>query len=194
MFNFLRKFRNPICTTSNRIASFEKVSYEEFSKAVHSIEPFADNVMVYNYFPKNNEIYLRELYESIILPTRSTSGSAGYDFFSAIPFALSPNATSAIPTGIRCKIDDGWFLAMYPRSGLGFKHGMRLLNTTGIIDSDYYYADNEGHIMIKAVTQNDVLAIEAGERFCQGIFLPYGLTNNDFADGKRTGGLGSTGK
>lgn len=194
MFNFLRKSKKPICTTDNRIASFEKVSYEEFFRAVHKIEPFADAITVYNYFPKDNEAYIEELYENIVLPARSTSGSAGYDFFSAIPFAISPTMTSAIPTGIRCRIDDGWFLAMYPRSGLGFKHGMRLLNTTGIIDSDYYYADNEGHIMIKAVTQNDILEISAGERFCQGIFLPYGLTDSDTAEGKRTGGLGSTGK
>jgi dUTP pyrophosphatase len=194
MFDFLHKSKKPICTIENRIASFEKVSFEEFSRAVHNIEPFADNITVYNYFPHNTEAYIWKLYENIILPTRSTSGSAGYDFFSAVPFAISPNMTSVIPTGIRCKINDGWFLAIYPRSGLGFKHGMRLLNTTGIIDSDYYYADNEGHIMIKAVTERDIVEIKEGERFCQGIFLPYGLTIYDYADEKRTGGLGSTGK
>ena len=194
MFNFLRKHNEPSITANNRIATFEKVSYKEFEKAFRNIDPIVYESVAYNYFNKDDLPSLREYYDNIILPSRSTNGSAGYDFYSPIPFAFCPNSASVLPTGIRCRIENGWFLAMYPRSGLGFKHGLSLANTTGIIDSDYYYADNEGHIMIKAFTRNHELEIEAGDRFCQGIFLPYGITTNDNAGGKRSGGFGSTGK
>lgn len=84
-------------------------------------------------------------------------------------------------------------LALFPRSGLGFKHGMRLKNTVGIIDSDYYNADNEGHIMAKIDVDYGFIG-EEGDRFMQGVFLPYGVTTDDNANGERTGGFGSTGK
>ena len=89
------------------------------------------------------------MYEGIKLPVRATSGSAGYDFFAPFDFILAPSQTIKIPTGIRCEIDEGWVLKIYPRSGLGFKFRLQLNNTVGIIDSDYFYSDNEGHIFIK---------------------------------------------
>ncbi len=61
-------------------------------------------------------------------------------------FELKPGETIKIPTGIRVKINDGWVLKLYPRSGLGFKFRVQMNNTVGIIDSDYYNSDNEGHI------------------------------------------------
>ena len=137
----------------------------------------------------------KEDYENIILPRRATSGSAGYDFFSPIPFTLNPGETIKVPTGIRAKIEDGWVLKIYPRSSLGFKYRLTLNNTVGIIDSDYYFAENEGHIFIKITNCGEkVLEIEKGKAFAQGIFLEYGITYDDEATASRTGGMGSTDK
>ncbi len=134
-------------------------------------------------------------YSDIILPKRATSGSAGYDFFAPFPFTLNPNETIKVPTGIRCKIDEGWVLSIYPRSSLGFKYRLTLDNTVGIIDSDYFNADNEGHIFVKMTNLGDKpLSVEKGKAFCQGIFTPYGITYDDDATSSRTGGIGSTDK
>jgi dUTP pyrophosphatase len=153
-----------------RIAQFFKVSSAEFTK---------DGTL--------------EQYSDIALPKRATSGSAGYDFFAPFDISLSPNETIKIPTGIRVKIDDGWVLKIYPRSSLGFKYRLTLNNTVGIIDSDYYYADNEGHIFIKMTNcGNAPLTVEGGKAFAQGVFTAYGITVDDDANGTRTGGFGST--
>ena len=130
----------------------------------------------------------------IRLPERATAGSAGYDFFSPAAFELAPSATVKIPTGIRARIDGGWVLMLFPRSGLGFKYRLQLNNTVGIVDSDYFGAKNEGHIFIKLTNAGDrTLRVGAGEAFAQGVFVPFGLTCDDRADGLRTGGFGSTG-
>ena len=92
-------------------------------------------------------------------------------------------------------MDEGWVLKIYPRSGLGFKYRLQLNNTVGIIDSDYYYSDNEGHIMIKITNDSKdgkTVEIRAGEGFAQGIFVEYGITYDDEANEERNGGFGST--
>ena len=155
-----------------RIAQFFKVSEEEFLK-VGKAEDYAD----------------------IILPKRATSGSAGYDFFSPKEYCLQSGQTVKIPTGIRVKIEDGWVLKIYPRSGHGFKYGVHLANSTGIIDEDYYGAKNEGHIQVKLVNDSLLkkgIELLQGDAFCQGVFVPYGTTVDDEANAKRTGGFGST--
>ena len=155
-----------------RIAKFEKVSLNEFVKAEK-----------------------QENYDNIILPKRATSGSAGYDFFALNDFTLAPNETIKIATGVRAYIEEGWVLKIYPRSGLGFKYRLRLDNTVGIIDSDYYFAENEGHIFIKLTNCGDkTLTVEKGKAFAQGVFLEYGITVDDDATEERTGGFGSTDK
>lgn len=139
----------------------------------------------------------KAVYEKILLPRRATVGSAGYDFFAPEAFSLVPHETILIPTGIRVEIKDGWVLQLYPRSGLGFKYCLQMDNTVGIIDSDYFNAKNEGHIFIKMTNQNRQgrnLSVAAGEGFAQGIFLPFGITQDDDADGCRGGGFGSTTK
>ena len=110
----------------NRVAEFEKVSFEQFKKDVNKLVPEFD------------EETIRYYYDRIQLPTRATKGSAGYDFKTPYGFDIMAGKPRIIPTGIRCKIEDGWVLQMYPRSGLGFKHGVALYNTVGVIDSDYY--------------------------------------------------------
>ena len=149
----------------------------------------------YDVLPIENEI--RDVWENIVLPQRATSGSAGYDFKSPIHFILQPGQTIKIPTGIRVKIDDGWWLGCLPRSGLGFKYRLQLNNTMGVIDSDYYYSDNEGHIFAKITNDSNedkAIEVKAGDGFMQAIFIPYGITYSDSANGVRNGGMGSTGK
>jgi dUTP pyrophosphatase len=155
-----------------KIAKFYKVSETEFLKSGNKQE-----------------------YDSIILPKRATKGSAGYDFFANATFSLEPKESIKIPTGVRVQIDEGWVLKIYPRSSLGFKYRLSLDNTVGIIDSDYFNADNEGHIFIKMTNCGDKpLTVEKGKGFAQGIFLEYGITVDDDADCERTGGFGSTDK
>ena len=169
----------------NKIAKFEKVSLNQF------IKDFKDS---FNNL-KGQEII--DIYNQIILPKRATKGSAGYDFYTPINISLKPNETIKIPTGIRVKIEDGWFLAIFPRSGLGFKYRLQLNNTVGIIDADYYNANNEGHIMIKmtnATNENKTVEVNALQGFAQGIFMPFGITIDDEANESRTGGFGSTTK
>lgn len=164
----------------NRIAKFEKVSREQFEKALEGNPLFGG---------------FAAAYDDIKLPERATAGSAGYDFYCPFDLALKPGDTALIPTGIRSKIDDGWVLMMFPRSGLGFKFRVRLNNTVGVIDSDYYGSDNEGHIMLKITNEGDKLCeVKAGQGIAQGIFLPYGITVDDSAEGVRNGGFGSTTK
>lgn len=158
-----------------KVAKFEKVSFEEFSKEINDIK----------------------CYEEIILPKRATIGSAGYDFYAPFDFTLKPDESIKIPTGIKVKISDGWFLAIFPRSGLGFKYRLQLNNTVGIIDSDYYHALNEGHIFIKITNdskEGKVLLVKKGEAFAQGIFLQFGITDDDEVTSERIGGMGSTTK
>ncbi len=168
-----------------RVAQFFKVSAENFIEAVKED------------FPEYTEEDIRDMYESLELPKRATKGSAGYDFYAPFAFALPPGSTIKIPTGIRAKIDENWVLKLYPRSGLGFKYRLQLNNTVGIIDSDYYYSDNEGHIFVKLTNDSNegkTVEVAAGSGFAQGIFLEYGITVDDDADGIRNGGFGSTTK
>ncbi|MCI7768466.1 MAG: deoxyuridine 5'-triphosphate nucleotidohydrolase [Oscillospiraceae bacterium] len=169
----------------NRIAHFEKVSLGQFTADAKKC------------FSKLTDEDCRELYDNIRLPIRATSGSAGYDFFIPLTVSLEPNETVTIPTGIRAAIDEGLFLMCCPRSGLGFKYRLRLNNTVGIIDSDYYFADNEGHIHIKLTNESNeekIIHMDAGSAFAQGIFIPFGITTDDCAKAERTGGFGSTSK
>lgn len=156
--------------------NFEKVSLKQF---IADAETFTAS---------------QELYDAIKLPCRATKGSAGYDFFSPIDFSLEPGETIKFPTGIRCKLDDGHFLMIVPRSSLGFGYRLQLDNTVGIVDSDYYSSDNEGHIWMKLT--NDckyrTLYVKKGDAIAQGIILPYGLTDDDKTHEIRNGGLGST--
>lgn len=161
-----------------RMAQFEKVSYQQF-----------EHDCINNGITSDADI--KKAYDNIKLPVRATAGSAGYDFYS--PFDINVGSSTTIPTGIRCAMEQGWMLALYPRSGIGFKYAIRLANTVGIIDSDYYNSNNEGHIMVKMV--NPYMrncTIHEGDRFCQGVFTPYGITYTDEADGVRNGGFGST--
>lgn len=186
------------------IAKFEKVSLETFLK----------------FFQDNNDAImtqeakdmLTECYEHIRLPKRGTVGSAGYDFFAPIPVGpLEPFMSQIIPTGIKCKMEPGWVLITAPKSRYS-RWRLGLDHTIGVIDSDYYNnKDNEGQIFIyinnglppakrrNPITQqmeynkDDIFCCPPGIPIVQGIFLPYGLAEEEAPTTERTGGFGSTG-
>lgn len=168
-----------------KIAKFEKVSFSQFLQDWQSD------------FPQTTVKECEEIYNTIVLPSRATKGSAGYDFFAPISFTLAPRETLKFPTGIRVKIEEGWVLKCYPRSGLGFRYRLQLNNTVGIIDSDYYFSDNEGHIFAKITNDSNeqkTLNVEKQTAFMQGIFVEYGITIDDTVETIRNGGFGSTTK
>ena len=162
------------------VAQFFKVSKEQFLK----------DALKFGY----DENEALEAYDKITLPQRATIASAGYDFKSPFDVTFKKGDRHMIPTGIRCVMEEGYVLKVYPRSSLGLKRGIRLQNTVGIIDADYYKAENEGHIMIALTTDLDDVKIEKEERFCQGIFSKYYLAKEEEVARVRTGGYGSSGK
>lgn len=167
-----------MASTIRRVAKFHKVSKDQF---------FSDCA-------EEKRFPAESAYDNLSLPKRATKGSAGYDFYAPFKFILKPGQTIKIPTGIRCEMNPDYALFIMPRSGLGFKYQIFLSNTLALIDSDFAYSDNEGHIMIKLLNNGKKdLCIKEGDKFCQGVFLPYGVTIDDDVNDKRNGGLGSTG-
>lgn len=165
------------------VAKFFKVSFDQFKAGMSD----------FSY----SEEELKSMYEEIKLPKRATAFSAGYDIYTPFDFTLKPGETIKIPTGIRCRIDDDYALFLFPRSGLGFKFRLQLNNTVGVVDSDYYGSDNEGHIFVKLTNDSNegkTVDLKKGDAFSQGIFLQYGITEDDDAEGVRNGGFGSTSK
>ena len=166
----------------NFVAEFEKVSFEHFEKDLNKLNLFENDLS-------------KKIYNNILIPTRATKYSAGYDFFSPFDFSIMPKESIFIPTGIRCKMNNDIVLLIAPRSSLGFKYRLQLDNTIGVIDSDYYNSDNEGHIKIKITNDslsNEILHIKTSESFCQGIFVKYYLAKEDEIKNIRNGGFGST--
>ena len=173
---------------NDELYGFSKVSPSQYDAAI-SNSPFNSDPL---YVP----------WEDLKLPKRATAGSAGYDIYSPVSFVLHPGETVKFPTGIKCKIPTGCFLMVVPRSGVGFRTGTRLSNTTGVIDADYTNSDNEGHIWVKLymprIDDEDTpseLVIDKGDAVCQGIVVPYyQFINEEPPQQKRNGGFGSTTK
>lgn len=130
----------------------------------------------------------------IILPKRKTKSSAGYDFYAPHNIVIPAQGTTKLYfTDIKVMLDDDCVLMLFPRSSLGIK-GITIANTVGIIDADYYNnPDNEGNIgfVLKNNTQNRI-EIKEGERFMQGVIVPFRMTVDDNTTEKRVGGYGST--
>ena len=158
------------------IGRFEKVSKEQFKKDLKDLLNVEE-----------------DLYDNIVIPSRATKGSAGYDFTCPIDITIKPGELVKIPSGIRAYIDEGYVLNIYPRSSLGFKYQLSLANTTGIIDADYYNAQNEGHIIVALVNRgNKGIVIKAGDRFVQGIFFSFFTVDEQEVNKERIGGFGSS--
>lgn len=176
-------------TSEVSVGYFEKVSDEEYAKGCVDED-------VITTIPNLGVVGSDTYYEQIVLPKRSTKGSAGYDFFIPYDLTIPAGKTVKIPTGIKCKMAEGFVLLMYPRSGLGFKYNLTMDNTVCVIDSDYYNnVSNEGHIFVKMANHSDKdCFIKARTAYCQGIFQRYYVTDNDVAEDVRVGGYGSTTK
>lgn len=186
------------------IARFEKVSLSEFKLAMFNLYPETDW----------DDEELVGYYSNIKLPTRGTKNSVGYDFVTPFGFRLDPGTKICIPTGIRVKMykeDYGLFVMPKSRS---VKSSIRLSNTIGVIDPDYYYSGNEGHIIIwlempvkqtspKSISKrfgtllnrkDQSFTFNSGDQIVQGILLETGKVTNDiFFNDDRDGGFGSTG-
>ena len=167
----------------DKIAKFEKVSFEQFKEDYIACT--------------GEETGVQDAYNNIKLPVRATEGSAGYDLISPLFVHLNPGKGLRIPTGLRVKIKEGWMLLILPKSGLGMKYRFQLDNTLGLIDSDYYNSSNEGHIMVPMRNNYTTdgfkdVTINPGKAFAQAVFVPFGITEDDSADGIRDGGFGST--
>ena len=167
---------------------FEKVSFSQFCN--DWLKNFPD---AWDGNDPNDIHDIKTMYDALTLPSRSTAYSAGYDFVSPMYFTLKPGETIMIPTGIRAYMPNDMVLMVFPRSGLGTKYQIGLCNTVGIVDADYYDADNEGHIHIKLVNRGDErVYVDGGQAFAQGVFLPYYTVYGDNAASSRSGGFGST--
>lgn len=183
-------------TDIKRVGYFEKVTYEQFLKDCKKL-------VNYDVPEKEYEDIIKEAYYSIIMPNRTTDGSAGFDFTCPLPFdgmQLTNPTEMVIPTGIKCFMEPGVVLNGYPRSSIGVKKKIMMCNTVGIIDQDYYNNDsNEGHIMFFLKTiDNSSIRIDKGERFAQTIFMPYFAAYKEYENKycslrEREGGYGSTG-
>ena len=174
---------------------FEKITYNQW---------LTDMTKYFGGLNEEKTEEISNMYKDIKLPKRATKHSAGYDFFIPANLLIPMEENVVIPTGIRwvCdkEEDKDKVLSIYPRSGLGFKTGIHLMNTVGIIDADYYEADNEGHIMIKMCNPMGLhtnprgnIEIKIGEAFAQGIITQfYACDNEEEVTAERTGGMGST--
>lgn len=152
----------------------EKISLEEYNKY---------------------ENWGEEIYNNLELPKRATKYSAGYDIHCPFDMVLPAKGMLKVPTLLKVNMEDDDVFLIDVRSSLGFKHNVRLCNTIPVIDKDYYNnPDNEGHIFLKFYNPNDYdIEFKANDRIAQGIFLKYGITVDDEADGVRSSGIGSTG-
>lgn len=156
---------------------FEKVSFKEFKRHTSA-----------------NMHCGADEYDQIILPVRSTSGSAGYDIACPVNITIPGGCSRTIPTGLKVQIEEEWCMLLFVRSSAAIKKGLELQTGVSVIDSDYFdNPDNEGHIFIGVRnTSTRPILITAGERIAQGVFVIYGKTVDDMAAGQRSGGIGST--
>lgn len=141
---------------------------------------------------------IKKVRENGKVPQRATKGSAGLDLCAAIeePVTLKSGETALIPTGIAIALPSEEYGAfVFPRSGLAVKHGIGLLNSVGVIDSDY-----RGEIMVGVINQvKEEYTIQPEERIAQMVIIPVSVMPTveveelDETD-RGAGGFGSTGK
>ena len=175
----------------NDVAIFEKVSFEEYLRAMRASERFNGTIS-----SEEDIKLLKKVYNDFSLPKRSTKGSAGYDFFFPLwDTSLSSHTSIEIPTGIKVKIlrDDYW-LGIFTKSSLARDYHIRLRDMVSVIDADYYNSEEcEGHIFIELVNESDkVFRIKHNTKYAQGIFMEFGKIVGDNTQNIRKGGYGST--
>ena len=167
---------------------FEKVSFEAFQKDMMQYKPI-------NFLGGITQ----ETYNAIQLPKRKTQYSAGYDICTPVDITIPAGERRIVPTGIKAVFNEDemttWHLQMYVRSSVGIKDGVVLMNGTGVIDSDYQFAENDGDMMLALLnTSQSQVKYKAGDRICQAVFCLHGITSDDKTSDVRRGGIGSTGR
>ena len=145
--------------------------------------------------------YVKRIIEkNFKLPERSTSKSAGYDFFNPERVEIKPykigDAPALVKTSVKAKMEDDEVLMLYNRSSNPKKKNLVIPNSVGVIDADYYGNEgNDGEIGFTFYNlSNETVVLEAGEKLGQGIFQKFLITEDDKAEGERKGGFGSTGR
>lgn len=167
-----------------KVAEFEKVSWGQFQKDY--VDTFGEGKTI-------NMYDIRKIYDGIELPCRKTRFSAGHDISIPFDITLPPKERLMIPTGIRCKMETDYVMLIMPRSSLGIKKGLRISNTVPVIDSDYYDADNEGHIFVSVINDGkEPIKFKVGDNIVQALFVPYGVADEEDIVINRIGGIGST--
>ena len=142
-------------------------------------------------------IKIKRLTDTAVIPEKGSKYSAGFDLSADIihPIRIAPKETVKIPTGLSIELPEGYFGAIYARSGLASKQGLRPANCVGVADSDY-----RGEYIVALHNDSDeIREVEPGQRIAQLVIQPYlvcefveseGLTETERGDG----GFGSTGK
>ena len=142
-------------------------------------------------------ISVKKLKDNAILPTRGSAYAAGYDLYACIdaPAAIPPHTTAKIGTGLAFALPDGYFAAIFARSGLAAKQGLRPANCVGVCDSDY-----RGEYIVALHNDSEsVQTVNPGDRIAQMAVLPFMALDFDLTDTlpetlRGDGGFGSTGK
>ena len=188
---------------------FEPISKKEYLKALEGNIPDRlvdyENIIIpirstynsagYDIYSPYKDPFRMEPGQTYIIPTLLKADLYDADMPMELP---NPMNTREAAYGSNWHFDanfDNKFLALYPRSSFGFKYGFQLLNTTGIIDADYYNnSDNEGHIMVGCKVEKECV-INPGDKFCQAILQPFlSFKYEDRSKmNQRSGGMGSTG-
>ena len=144
---------------------------------------------------KPTKVKIKVLNEDAIIPTRGSEKAAGYDLYSTKDETIMPHETIKVGTGLAIQPPKGYFGAIFARSGLATKFGVRPGNCTGVADEDY-----TGEYIVALHNDScDPVAIEKGDRIAQLVFLPY--LNVEFtkveeldSTSRGDGSFGSTGK
>lgn len=143
------------------------------------------------------EAKIKKLREKAIIPTKGSNKAAGYDLYACCDGAIiiEPYKTEKISTGLAIQPPKGYFGAIFARSGLATKNGLRPANCIGVCDEDY----TGEYIVALHNDSSSIRAINSGDRIAQLVFLPY--TNTDFNEvdeldntERGDGGFGSTGR
>ena len=145
------------------------------------------------------KINIKKLNENAIIPTRGSSQAAGYDLYACcLPeghVIIEPHTTEKIGIGLSIEIPEGYFGAIFARSGLATKQGLRPANCVGVADSDY----RGEYIVALHNDTNEIQVINEGDRIAQLVIMPYLPVEfeevDELSETKRgDGGFGSTGK
>ena len=143
------------------------------------------------------QIKIKMLRENATVPTRGSASAAGYDLYACLdaPVTIAPHATAMIGTGLSVAIPEGYFGAVFARSGLAAKQALRPANCVGVCDSDY-----RGEYIVALHNDGDYeRTVESGERIAQLVVIPFLSVEVDVVDeldetARGAGGFGSTGK